>query len=191
MDLVQVMCPDPLVPLLSLSHSCSLLLLPRVGVEEPFEEDQNENHWQYFRWHKGILRNKLTGPGFPSLSNLFLTDVFLYAICLLLSSCVCQPSAPFSKGARGQVKSNDFSTLSLGWLMYLFLRLCLLTPRFEQCCWVSPCTTGLSVESNTFAEPPILSPQNSAYSLVNKDSNLERELEFYISAMAGIWLTPS
>uniref|UniRef100_A0A2K6KZX4 Solute carrier family 9 member A7 n=1 Tax=Rhinopithecus bieti TaxID=61621 RepID=A0A2K6KZX4_RHIBE len=35
--------------LLSLSHSHSLLLLPRVGVEEPSEEDQNEHHWQYFR----------------------------------------------------------------------------------------------------------------------------------------------
>lgn len=49
MDVVQVMCPELLVPLLSPSHSRSLLLLPRVGVEEPSEEDQNEHRWQYFR----------------------------------------------------------------------------------------------------------------------------------------------
>uniref|UniRef100_A0A8C6N5L7 Cation/H+ exchanger transmembrane domain-containing protein n=1 Tax=Mus spicilegus TaxID=10103 RepID=A0A8C6N5L7_MUSSI len=31
------------------SHSHFLLLLPRVGVEELSEEDQNEKRWQYFR----------------------------------------------------------------------------------------------------------------------------------------------
>ena len=49
MDVVQVTCLEPLAPLWSLSHSCSLLLLPRVGIEEPSEEDQNEHRWQYFR----------------------------------------------------------------------------------------------------------------------------------------------
>ncbi|XP_031516588.1 sodium/hydrogen exchanger 7-like [Papio anubis] len=49
MDMVQIICPELLALLLSLSHSHSLLLLPRVGVEEPSEEDQNEHHWQYFR----------------------------------------------------------------------------------------------------------------------------------------------
>lgn len=53
-----------------------------------------------------------------------------FSLCHLSRSCVCQPSAPFSKGARGEVKSNHFSTLSLGWLMYLFLRLCPLNPAF-------------------------------------------------------------
>lgn len=114
MDMVQVICPEPLAPVLSLSHSHSLLLLPRVGVEEPFEEDQNEHRWQYFRWHEGILLNKLTGPGFSHLSNLRCFSL----CCLSLSSCVYQSLAPFSKGARGQVNSNNSPTLSLGCLMY-------------------------------------------------------------------------
>lgn len=70
MGVVRLLCPELLAPLCSLSHSRSLLLLPRVGVEEPSEEDQNELRRQYIRWHEEILRNKLTGPGFSPPSNL-------------------------------------------------------------------------------------------------------------------------
>ncbi|XP_007956395.2 sodium/hydrogen exchanger 7 [Orycteropus afer afer] len=49
MDMVQDMSPELLALLVSLVHSLSLLVLPRVGVEEHSEEDQNEHRWRYFR----------------------------------------------------------------------------------------------------------------------------------------------
>lgn len=170
MDMVQVMCPEPLAPLLFLSHSCSLLLLPRVGVEEPFEEDQNEHHWQYFRWHKGILRNKLTGPGFPPLPNLFLTwGASLYAICLFL--CVCQPSAPFSKGAGGQVKSNHFPRFLLaGWCICSWD--CVSLPHILNSAGECLLVQLVLVLRAAHMQSHILSPQNSAYFLVTKASSL-------------------
>lgn len=108
---------------------CSLLLLPRVGVEEPFEEDQNEHSWQYFRWHKDILRNELTGPGFSPLSNLR-----CFSLChLSFFSFLCVPTL-LAKGQEVRSSQIIFPPFLWVWLIIsVFLRFSPLSLHFGQC----------------------------------------------------------
>lgn len=86
---------------------------------------------------------------------------------------------PFSKGARGQVKPNHFSTFSMGLVDYIsvpeilssFSAFWTVCQHQSQSWEVSPRSTKLSVRSSRFVEAQILCPQNSDYDLVNKASD--------------------